>query len=224
RLLRQEPVTEPRSGAGPDLRARWGLDAGHRLVGITARVQPQRRFDLLWQVARRVCAALPAVRFVLLGRGNERDTRTLVTEPIAALGLQQQVVLPGYLREPDYSAALRALDVFLFLVPGSDGTCRAVREAMATGLPVVATQRGMLPELLGPRPHGGGPVGFACAEDAVPIADRLLELLGDDALRRQLGGNALQLTRDCMDPVQAARALANFYEQLLSQRGGGPLQ
>ena len=55
------------------------------------------------------------VRFVLLGRGNERDTRELVTEPIARFGLENSVVLPGYLYEPDYSQALRALDLFLFL-------------------------------------------------------------------------------------------------------------
>jgi len=54
RVLLQPPVTEPRRLDGPDLRAAWGLDGRHRVVGITARIQPHRRFDLLWATARAV--------------------------------------------------------------------------------------------------------------------------------------------------------------------------
>ena len=42
---------------------------------------------------------------------------------------------------------LRASDVFTFLVPGSDGTCRALLEAAACGIPAV-TRRGALPEIV----------------------------------------------------------------------------
>lgn len=216
-VLLQEPATDPRPLDGPDLRARWGLGPGHRLIGITARIQPHRRFDLLWQTAAHVCRALPQARFVLLGRGNERDTRELVTAPVAALGLAGNVVLPGYLREPDYSAALRSLDAFLFLVPGSDGTCRAVREALACGLPVVATRRGMLPDLLRPvRP--GEDFGELCDEAAPALGEALLALLRDEPLRAARRRAALRRARLDMDPVAAARAHAAFYDRLLAGR------
>ncbi|MBZ0154455.1 MAG: glycosyltransferase, partial [Planctomycetes bacterium] len=120
RVLLQEPVTEPRQIEGPDLRATWGIGDHELLVGITARIQPHRRFELLWQTARLVVDRQPNVRFVLLGRGNEADTRRHVSEPIARLGLAAHVVLPGYQKGPDYDAALRSLDTFLFLVPGSE--------------------------------------------------------------------------------------------------------
>lgn len=215
RVLHQEPVTEPRERTGPDLRARWGLAAHHRVVGITARIQPHRRFELLWEIAARVVAACPDARFVLLGRGNQEDTERLVQAPIRQLGLGAHVVLPGYQREPDYSAALRSLDAFLFLVPGSDGTCRAVCEAMAFGLPVVATERGILPELLAPRRAGEVP-GTACREDAATMAAALLALLGDDGLRAAQGRAAARRAELDMDPLRAAERTRALYRDLLA--------
>jgi glycosyltransferase involved in cell wall biosynthesis len=216
-VLFQEPVVEARAPHGPDLRVAWGLAPAHRAIGITARIQPHRRFELLWQVARAVVDQVPAARFVLLGRGNEQDTQALVTGPVRALRLQDHVVLPGYLREPDYSAALRSLDLFLFLVPGSDGTCRAVREAMAQGLPVVATQRGILPDLLAPVRSGEVP-GAAVAEDADALARELIGYLRDEPRRRAAGIAARRRAELDMDPQAAARALAAFYARLLGAR------
>lgn len=217
-VLQLEPVVEPRARSGADLRQRFGLGPEHRIVGITARIQPHRRFDLLWDVAAAVCRQLPSTRFLLLGRGNEHDTRVLVHEPIAARSLQAHVLLPGYLREPDYSAALRTCDVFLFLVPGSDGTCRAVREAMAFGLPVVATQRGILPELLRATRTGEVP-GRAVPESTTDIAAALLALLRDDEARAAAGTAARRRAELDMDPLRAARSLCAFYGRLLSRHG-----
>lgn len=216
-VLLQEPVTEPQSLAGPNLRQAWGLTDEHRVVGITARIQPHRRFDLLWEVARRVVDQVPQARFVLLGRGNEHDTEQWVHAPIRRLGLAPYVVLPGYQRGADYLAALRSLQAFLFLVPGSDGTCRAVADAMAMGLPVVATNRGILPELLAPRRAGELP-GVACAEQADMLAQQLVLLLRDEPLRRQRGEAALRRARIDMDPAAAARRMRAFYERLLEAR------
>lgn len=220
RVVHQEPVTEPRDPAGPDLRAQWGVDRRHLLVGITARIQPHRRFELLWQTARAVVDAVPEARFVLLGRGNEVDTRAQVTVPIARLGLGGHVVLPGYQKGADYDAALRSLDAFLFLVPGSDGTCRAVCDAMASGLPVVTTRRGILPELVAERRPGETP-GVACAEDAAVLAAELVRLLRDDDLRRARGEAARRRARIDMDPVAAAVRTRDLYARLWASRGGG---
>jgi glycosyltransferase involved in cell wall biosynthesis len=219
RVLWQSPVTEPRSLTGPNARERFGLSPSHRAIGITARIQPHRRFDLLWQTARLVVDAFPDARFVLLGRGNEEDSRALVHEPIAALRLGQHVILPGYQKNDAYDEALRALDVFLFLVPGSDGTCRAVADAMAFGLPVVTTQRGMLTELVA-GDGAGEPPGVACAETPQALAGELLRLLRDDGLRRARSAAALQKARLTMDPAAAAARTERLYAELLAGRRG----
>jgi glycosyltransferase involved in cell wall biosynthesis len=220
RILVQDPPTEPASRrADGDLRDRLGLGRGDLAIGVTARIQPHRRFELLWEIAQRVVAAEPRARFVLLGRGNAEDTARLVRTPVERLGLGPWVVLPGYLYEPEYSRALRSLDVFLFLVPGSDGTCRAVREAMSFGLPVVTTRRGMLPELV-------GSAGIACDEDPADLARALLDLLADPVRRASLGGAALDRVHGAMDPERAARELLGFYRLLETRprRGRGRLR
>ena len=217
RVLLQEPVTEPRELTGPDARQRFGCSDEHLLVGITARVQPHRRFELLWRVVRHVVRALPRVRFVLLGRGNERDLRRLVTQPIDELGIAEHVVLPGYQQGEAYHEALRALDAFLFLVPGSDGTCRAVSDAMAFALPVVATRRGILPELLRARRPGEVP-GFAVDETPQALGDALLRLLRDPNLRAECGRAALRRARLDMDPARAAERTRELYHVLLESQ------
>jgi glycosyltransferase involved in cell wall biosynthesis len=218
-VLYQEPPTEPVPSGGSDLRGELGLAAGDLVVGITARIQPHRRFELLWEVVRAVVDRQPRARFVLLGRGNANDVRRLVREPIERLSLQRFVRLPGYLYHADYDRALRSLDVFLFLVPGSDGTCRAVREAMAHGLPVVASGRGILPTLLGPDPGGIAPdaAGIVCAEDAAALAGALLGLLEDADRRARLGDAARTRVRRAMDPLRAARELMDVYARLAAE-------
>ena len=216
RVLVQEPTTPlTRPAPAGDLRARLGASPEHVLIGITARIQPHRRFDLLWETAAAVVKAAPQARFVLLGRGNATDTAALVQAPIERLGLRGHVLLPGYLYEPDYTQALRGLDVFLFLVPGSDGTCRAVREAMAMGLPVVATPRGMLPQILAPAADGALP-GIVAREEPAALAAALLSLIDDRVRRRAMGSAARARVEREMDPARAARRLGDFYTHLLS--------
>ncbi|MEC8252432.1 MAG: glycosyltransferase [Planctomycetota bacterium] len=217
RVLLQDPVTEPRDLDGANARARFKLADDHLVVGITARVQPHRRFELLWDVVAEVARNQPKVRFVLLGRGNERDMRQLVHEPIQRAGIQEHVVLPGYQKGAAYEEALRALDVFFFLVPGSDGTCRAVCDAMAFGLPVVATRRGILPELVAARRAGEVP-GYAVEESAAALSGALLGLLGDGALRARCGAAALRRSQLDMDPSRAAERTRALYQELLEER------
>ena len=157
---------------------------------------------------------------MLLGRGNAQDTARLVHEPIRALGIEAQVLLPGYLYEPEYSLALRGLDAFLFLVPGSDGTCRAVREVMALGVPVVATPRGILPDLLGPAPSvdPDAPCGMVSEESVDEMAAALAQLVDDPELARRLGSAARARAEGPMHPLRAAARLEDFIRSLGAAR------
>ena len=151
------------------MRAALGLAPEHEVIGIVARVQPHRRFDLLLAAAQRLFAQRPAARLLIVGRGTQREA--LAERPARALGIADRVVFAGY-RHHDYADVLRAIDVFTFLVPGSDGSCRALLEAMACGIPAVTTRRGALAEIVadgrdGPPRRGdagvarGGLVGAA---------------------------------------------------------------
>lgn len=221
RVLVQEPTTDVTrfQRLHGDLRQRWGVGPTDFLIGITARIQPHRRFRFLWKVARRVVDRVPRARFVLLGRGNARDVAELVTGPIDALGLVDSVILPGYLTEPDYSLAIRTLDLFTFMVPGSDGTCRAVREALAAGLPVIASKRGILPQLLGRR--AGSLAEDACGllieDDVELMAAAMVGLIQNPEARDHLRTAALNRVARLMDERDASRRLLEFYRRLIAE-------
>jgi glycosyltransferase involved in cell wall biosynthesis len=191
----------------PSARADLGFGSEHFVAGIVARVQPQRRFDLLLDAAEAVARACPAFRLVVIGRGSklERTAR----EPARRRGLLDRVVFfPGYFEGDRYPAVLRALDVKIFLVPGTDGTARAVREALACGIPVVCTRRGMLPELV-----RDGVTGAAVEESAPALAEALLALARDPAARRRMGAEARRDAEKRFDPrLQVAAVLAAYGE------------
>lgn len=223
RILVQDPPTENfRAGYHGDLRARLGLTKDEFVIGMTARIQPHRRFDLAWDVLARLVAEEPRVRFVLLGRGNAEDTERQVLEPIRSRGLERHAILPGYLYEPEYGLALRAFDAFLFLVPGSDGTCRALREVTALGVPAVGTERGLIPFLLGPQPDDGalGPGGLAVEETPAALAAALLRLVREPELRARLGAAGRARALRSAEPAAAARRRLAFALACQARREG----
>ncbi len=222
RILYQDPPTESyRSRMEGSLRAELGAPDDAFLIGITARIQPHRRFEFLWEVAAQVVARRPKARFVLLGRGDEEDVENFVRAPVRELGLTDHVLLPGYLYEPRYSLALRALDAFVFLVPGSDGTCRALREAMSLGVPVVATPRGMLPDLLGEHADLDefGAAGLIRPEKVESWVETLVALIDDRHACERLGTAARARVLGPMEPRSAGRRLLDHYRTRLGWMG-----
>jgi glycosyltransferase involved in cell wall biosynthesis len=198
-------------GDGAARRRALGFAAGDFVAGIVARVQPQRRFDLLLDAAERVAARLPGFRLVVIGRGSKLDATA--REPARARGLLDRVVFfPGYFEGADYVDVLRALDVKVFLVPGSDGSARAVREALACGLPVVCTRRGVLPELV-----RDGVTGRTLAETPAAFAEALLALANEPDARRRMGEAARKDAEARFSLARQVEAVKACYRALLAE-------
>jgi glycosyltransferase involved in cell wall biosynthesis len=155
----------------PAVRAALGLAPEHRVIGIVARVQRHRRFDLLLEAMRRLTRHDPLARLLIVGRGTHLEE--VARRPAAELGISDRVVFAGY-RGADYRDVLRSIDVFTFLVPGSDGGCRALLEAQACGLPAVTSRRGALPEII-----ADGETGELVAEDPNALSSAWRRLLED---------------------------------------------
>jgi glycosyltransferase involved in cell wall biosynthesis len=150
-------------------------------VGVVARVQTHRRFDDILGALERLLARGEDVRLVVVGRGTHYDR--LLRRPVEERGLAPHVELAGYLTGDDYVARLLTLDAAIYLVAGSDGTCRAVRELMALGRTLVVSRSGMLPELV-----EMGRAGLLLDGDgAAPLADALLRLVRNPSLSARLG-------------------------------------
>jgi glycosyltransferase involved in cell wall biosynthesis len=191
--------------ASPQLRAALGLSPEHRVVGIVARIQRHRRFDLLLEAAARLLRSDPRARLLVVGRGTHR--RAVAVEPARRMGLADRVIFAGY-RTEDYTEVLRAIDVFTFLVPGSDGTCRALLEAAACGIPAVTSKRGALPEIV-----VDGDTGVLCDEDPEALASAWRGLLDDPVRRRAMGDSARKRAETVFTPSRFADEVAALYAE-----------
>jgi glycosyltransferase involved in cell wall biosynthesis len=134
----------------------------------------------------------------------------VLEEPVAARGLQNVVIRAGY-RGDDYRDVLSLFDALVFLVPGSDGSCRAVLEAMALEIPVIASARGVLPEIV-----LDGETGRIVAEQPAALADAFVDVWREPASWRALGKAARRRVLEHHTPALAAERLERFYAQLAS--------
>ena len=190
-----------------DLVTRYGLD-GAVVVLFFGGLQPRKNLPLLLDVFARVAPAAPAARLVIAGGGPLREA---LERRARALGLGDRVVFTGYVPEAEKVDHCNLADVFV--VPSAmEGFGLAVGEAMSCGLPVLASDRGSIPEIVGDGESG------LLADPAAPerFAERLAALLVDAGLRQALGraGRARVEARFRWDRCVAATAAV--YEATLA--------
>lgn len=194
---------------GVDGRARrpdLGLPVDAVVAGVVARMQHHRRFEVLLPAIRQAHDRFDALRVVIFGRGTNREA--VAIGPARRMGLADVIRFPGY-RDRDYVESLAAIDFLIFLVPGSDGSCRAVRESMALGRPVLAARRGMLPEIVD---HGKS--GLVVDDDPETLTEAILEMARDREGRERMGAEAARKARYEFDLGTQAEAVVSFYESL----------
>jgi glycosyltransferase involved in cell wall biosynthesis len=161
----------------PGKREEFGLSEDDIVMGIVARIQPHRRWGALLKAFDLIRRQNDRVKLVILGKSSHREE--LVDRPVEQMGLQDTVKPLGYRRE-DYRETLALLDGGMLLVPGSDGSCRAAMEMAAMGKPLVVSQRGVLPEIVGERE-----AGLSVPDTPEELAGAVLEMAGTrDGMRR----------------------------------------
>ncbi|HEX6039064.1 glycosyltransferase family 4 protein [Longimicrobium sp.] len=159
-----------------------GLPAGALVVGCVGRMEPSKGLAELADAWPRVEAALPGAHLVIVGRG------TFDAELRARLA-GRRVLFTGH--RADLPSVMAALDL-LVLPSYSEGVPNVVMEAMAAGKPVLATAVSGVPELV-----VDGETGLLIPpRDADAIADGLIRLGTDAALRARLGAAGMARVRE----------------------------
>jgi len=200
----------PERGLG-DRRAEWGIAPDAFVVGLVARIQWRRRFHVVLEAIARARAEAPGLRALLVGRGT--NMHAIAVAPAQKMGLGEVVLLPGYQAGDDYVRALATMDAKLFLVPGTDGSCRAVREAMAMGLPVVTSRRGMLPELV-----ADGERGLVVDDTPEQLAAAIVALARDPERRKALGRHARQYALEHFSLERQEEVVGGVYRELIGRK------
>jgi len=185
------------------------------VIGMIARFQKYRRIEVFLAALAKTVKEFPHVKALLVGRSSQM--RESVLEPTRRLGLDGYVILAGYQTE-NYLDTLAAMDIFVLLMAGSDGTARALREAMAMGKPAVVARRGMLPELV-----DHGLTGFVVDDTPENICAALRTLVINESLRNQIGQRAREKAVREFRLEKQAKEVEAFYHYMIEMgpRMGG---
>jgi glycosyltransferase involved in cell wall biosynthesis len=190
-----------------EARRRIGVPEDAFVIGTVGRLSPQKApLDLL-AAFERVAAARPETHLVFVGDGPLRGE---VEARAAAAGLTHRVHLLGLRR--DVADLQRAFDVFA-LASRWEGLPRVFPQAMAAGLPIVATRVAGAPDAIVP-----GETGWLVeVGDTEGLAARLRALAEDPALARHMGQAGLARVEE-FSARRMVDQLAELYAELWTRR------
>ena len=190
-----------------EMRAHFGIGPKEIIIGMIARFQRYRRTAVFLEGIKKISNEFPNIKVLLVGRSTQLEQS--VIQPMKQLGVEKWVVLGGY-QTNDYLDTLACMDIFVFLMAGSDGTARALREAMAMGKPVIVANRGMLPELV---EHGIS--GLVVNDTPEELSQATLQLLHHPEMREALGKAAYQKAHQDFQLERQVDAVESFYQEMI---------
>jgi len=201
-------------------RARAGLGAlpGETLLVAAGRLHEQKRFDVLLEAFRSVLRGAPAARLAIVGTGKLRGA---LEEQARALEVAGRVTFAGF--RTDMPAVLAAADLFV-MSSDDEGLPMVVLEAMASGLPVVATEVGALRDLVEEGVHGR----LVPPRDPGALAAAVAAMLRDRERLRAMGAAARERIREqyplerCLDRTEAFLLRTAGKAPPTSSAGGAP--
>lgn len=195
-------------------RQRMGVPQDARVAVIVANLRPLKRVADVIRALAQVRQSLPAAHLVVVGedrnnaagKSHRADLETLAAE----LGTGNAVHFLGPSADP--LPLVQAADIGV-LCSETEGLSNAILEYMQAGKPVVCSRKGGNPELV-----SDGDNGFVVEVGDVPaIADRMLRLMRDPELARQMGERGPRLCRDMFDQLQMARRHEDLYARLATR-------
>ena len=199
-----------------EVRRRLGLAPGDIVIGHVANFRRNKNHLFLVRAFREAFAHRPDVKLLLVGQGFPGDVENSEPEVAAFVadnGLTGSVRLLGY--RPDVHDLLRAMDVFA-LVSHKEGLPLSIIEAMASALPVVATNIDGLRSVVRP-----DVTGILVEPDDVPrLTEALNQLVSDSALRHRMGTAAQTIARARYALTRCIEDTAQVFTSVVATRAG----
>jgi glycosyltransferase involved in cell wall biosynthesis len=167
------------------------------VVLTVCRISPEKGLDYLISASAIIVKSIPNVKIVIKGSSYKSSSPSVrkyeeeLRQKIQELKLDERVMILEESPNSDIPEYLAAADVFV-LPSLSEGMPLALMEAMATGLPVVATRVGGIPEILADGINGL----MVNPRDPHALAGSIIAILSDSNLRRKLPTGALKTIED----------------------------
>lgn len=189
------------------LKNRFGIAEDERVVLAIGRLSQEKgHLDLISSFAR-LRNAHPGLvtKLVIVGDGPERDR---LEAAVRSLRLGERVIFAGHINNVRVFYAAADL---LALPSHSEGSPNVVLEAMAAGVPIVATSVGGVPEIV----EDNESALLVPAHDPSAMAEAIARMLSDEKLVRHLTTNASALVTSRFSPETYVRSLAQLYQAVI---------
>ena len=181
-------------------------------IGLIGRIQRIKGPEEFIEAAGAVARALPEAHFLLAGRGGEGRKRRLRARA-EALGFGDRLLILGLV--DDLPRLIASLDLGVIASIGSEGSSRVSLELMASGVPIVATRVGGIPELIG---QSGAGV-LVPPLDAAALGDAIIGLARRPAAERRAAGEmGRRHVLGHHDPDRWCAAMEAVYREVLAGR------
>jgi len=190
------------------LRKEMGFKREDRIVGIVGRLSIEKGHRFFLEAAKSILNKFPSTKFLIVGEGN---LYAELKNQAFSLGLKENVFFTGFRK--DVALLYRTMDV---VVSSSlrEGIPMTILESMAVGKPVVATSVGGVTKLV-----QNNRTGFLIPpRDADAIAKKVIKMLGDKKLMKNMGHEGKKFVRDHFSSKKMAEAYSVLYRDILAER------
>ena len=188
------------------LHEEFPIPTGAPIVGVVARLEPEKGHPTLLEAWPTVLRAVPAAHLLIVGEGSQLDA---LKAQVAELGIGASVTFTG--RRDDVPAVTAALDVAV-LPSYREAQGLSILEAMALSRPVVASAVGGIPEMI----EDGRTGLLVPPHDTVALAAAIVRLLTDHPYADTLAKAAQNLVHDRFCVELMVRAIETIYDESIA--------
>jgi glycosyltransferase involved in cell wall biosynthesis len=194
------------------MRRQLGYADEHVVVGKIARLFHLKGHEYLIAAAEQVAAREPRVRFLLVGDGILRDQ---LKSEIARRGLSDKFQFAGLVPPTEIPAYLSAMDMLVH-TSLREGLARTLPQALLAGKPAISYDIDGAREVV-----RMGETGYLLPPESIePLAEAIIELAVDPALRDRLGSAGRAQGVERFDHLHMTREIRRVYERVLGQGKG----
>lgn len=188
------------------------------VIGIVGRLSPTKGQHVFLDAAALLSASHPDVRFEIIGTAmfGQQAYADRLREQVDILGLGDRVTFRGFVSDPRDAYDRMTVCVHASTVPEPFG--QVIAEAMARGVPVVATRGGGAVEIV--EPPGETPTGLLVPlDDAAALADAVGRVLDDPEASRDRAVHAQRHVTDHLTAAVTAAAVTDLWDDVAHTRG-----
>ena len=192
---------------GAYLKQRFGIPTDRPVLLYVGRLDKEKKIDVVLRALPDI-SRVTGVHLVLAGLGKEKQNLEALAEK---LGIRKAVTFTGFVPDEDLQNIYRVADVF---VTAGIAELQSIvtMEAMASGLPVVAVNAMALPELV----HNGENGYLFSDGDSEMLAERVIAILANRALRARMSERSLEIIKD-HDINKTVEKYESIYSEIVNR-------